>query len=1345
MATKHKIELITTFSSDISGLNQGLDKVQAKLKNLDLGDSMNSQLSKLVTNLSKELGSFEQRISRGLSTKSDVTGLERSLQKIQGYYTQLQNQIGKLDNKALAKLLPDSTLKNIETATKAFAKLKEEQKKIASSSKTAGKELEKATAAQARLVERMAKKTGDPKSPLGDMLSKKSIKQAFADVVDEIDKQQKVVDAAIADARAKKEGAVVLTEKERISAKSKDTDAYRAQIRLDELNKQRKVLSELSGLEDELAAATKRVTAAQNAAGSLTSPEIQQAYTDLKKVLVELSGDQSYASLELTAENIERVGKAVANLSENEAKKLGQGLPISELQEMNTVLEQTEGQVRDAATSFGEMVERANDVENLKRSLASFFSVTGAIELVKRSAREAYAAVKELDAAMTETAVVTDFTVSDMWDQLPRYTETANELGVTTLGAYETMTLFYQQGLKTNEVFEIGTETMKMARIGGLDYADATDKMTAALRGFNMELNATSAQRISDVYSELAAITAADTEEISTAMTKTASIANSANMEFETTAAFLSQIIETTRESAETAGTAMKTVIARFQELKKDPSQIGEIEGEIVDANKIETALRSVGVALRDSSGQFRELDEVFLELSSKWDSLDTNTQRYIATIAAGSRQQSRFIAMMSDYDRTMQLVNAAYDSSGAAQRQYEKTLDSLNSKLARLKNAWDEFVLGITNSDLIKTGVDTLTIMLQLINKLTKGTGGLTTTFLRLGTVFGSIKLGKVLISSLEASLRKGTSMGAGFAAEFTKGFKTEFSADNIKKIFSKFDFNKILLAKIDTTDFDNAISPFAEGTDNFKEFDARREAYISVTKSRLAFNAALAQGVPYEEASTLLTTKDTAATYKNIMAKHELTEAQIDEQLALQNNIITKTQATIASKLYTWAKANETVADEAGIAAKIKASIANKILANSTMAANVAMLGLAAGAVVAIAALVLLIKHAKDNTLEKRMERAAAATEAAKEAANNAQAAYNDLNDSLKNLNEGEDALATLTKGTDEWRAKVNELNSEVTSLIEKYPELKQFMVFDSDTGRILLTEEGQQVAKSNADADLRNNQLAYLQASAYENRLTEQQKRSQIVTGEVLYDEYGATISDTRRVVTEAEAKALADALAKNTGLFTGLSSGKELTGRLEQLGIKNIEKSLLDDIATSDDTRAAVIDLISTMNANSNAIDVLTQAYNQTLLNESSRYQDSQYKEYFDDLLMGMVTSGAENANGAIGVLCAQYQQKLANLGSAAAIITDLEARFGKEYKNLNVTWDQKQSQYKFAYENDEGKQEFYWDEQTAREQLAVQEVVNSLNYGEIEGLIAADLSKLVTALTTDEVGMSEVEA
>jgi TP901 family phage tail tape measure protein len=70
------------------------------------------------------------------------------------------------------------------------------------------------------------------------------------------------------------------------------------------------------------------------------------------------------------------------------------------------------------------------------------------------------------------------------------------------------------------------------------------------LRGFNMEM--TQANEVNDTYSELAAITAADTQEIAVAMSKTASIANNAGASFENMSAFLAQIIETTREAPET-------------------------------------------------------------------------------------------------------------------------------------------------------------------------------------------------------------------------------------------------------------------------------------------------------------------------------------------------------------------------------------------------------------------------------------------------------------------------------------------------------------------------------------------------------------------------------------------------------------------------------------------------------------------------------------------------------------------------------------------------------------------------------------------------------------------------
>jgi hypothetical protein len=79
---------------------------------------------------------------------------------------------------------------------------------------------------------------------------------------------------------------------------------------------------------------------------------------------------------------------------------------------------------------------------------------------------------------------------------------------------------------------------------------------------------------------------------------------------------------------------------------------------------------------------------------------------------------------MMSDYSRTQELVEAANSSSGASNKQYEKTLDSMETKLQRLENAWNEFAMGIMNSDFLKFGVDVLTKFMTVINKMTTAFG---------------------------------------------------------------------------------------------------------------------------------------------------------------------------------------------------------------------------------------------------------------------------------------------------------------------------------------------------------------------------------------------------------------------------------------------------------------------------------------------------------------------------------------------------------------------------------------------------------------------------------------------
>lgn len=391
------------------------------------------------------------------------------------------------------------------------------------------------------------------------------------------------------------------------------------------------------------------------------------------------------------------------------------------------------------------IVRQKEELSNVVSRFAQFGTMAGIIRTFTRVVRSAFQSVKELDEAMNSIAVVTDYTTKDLWNQIDAYTAMAQATGSTIKGSYEVAQLYYQQGLTDAEVMAATNETLKMARISNIEYSKATDYATAAIKGFGLAYQ--DLAHVNDVYSNLAAKTAADTREISIAMGKVASIAHSTGMELETTAAFLTQIIATTREAPETAGTALKTVIARFAEVKKLISE-GELtgtdeEGTEVSVNKIEEALKTAGVALRDTTGQMRDLDDVFIELASRWDSLDTLQQRYIATQAAGSRQQSRFLAMMNDYEGLQETLGYAMDSAGASQEQFNKTLDSLQSKLNNLSNAWTEFTTGILNQDVIKFGVDALTQILNLINDITGALGAGGNTISKVLLTFGALRYG--------------------------------------------------------------------------------------------------------------------------------------------------------------------------------------------------------------------------------------------------------------------------------------------------------------------------------------------------------------------------------------------------------------------------------------------------------------------------------------------------------------------------------------------------------------------------------------------------------------------------
>ena len=1002
--SKKEINILLKADMDIGNAAKEADKLKQVFNKISLPVDNQSKINKLFNNLNSEIEKYQSKLKSGFKTKTDVTGLENTGKNINRIFEQINSEFKRVQKMDLGEIF------------KIDPKVQEEINKINQEIKEYKKSLSE-----------LGKKNNLPdlvnfQNQLKTKGAKDNSKKVF-DLIDE-GEYQKALELI---QKLQNEYSKLVVQYQTQGKNSANVEAN-AKAFDDLSNSVKGVISQADGLNQKI-----------------NNLEIQK--TD--KIAQEFTNVQT--SINGAADGFDRLTNetkgyiSVGNAAANETQQLNKEL---------------------------------NDIQN---KVAYFFSLSNSVNLLKRTVRSAYETVKELDAAMTETAVVTDFTVGDMWDQLPRYTEEANKLGTTTLGAYETMTLFYQQGLKTNEVFEIGAETMKMARIAGMQYEDATNKMTAALRGFNMELNETSAQRVNDVYSELAAITAADTNEIATAMTKTASIADSANMEFETTAAFLSQIIETTRESAETAGTAMKTVVARFQELKKDPAEIGEVDGEIVDANKIETALRTINVALRDTSGQFRDLDDVFLEIASKWNTLDTNTQRYIATMAAGSRQQSRFIAMMSNYDRTMELVNAANNSAGASQRQFEKTTESLESKLNKLKNAWDAFTMGLTNSTIIKIGVDLLTTFLTTVNKLIDGLSGgngLIKSILSLGMAFGGLKIGKNLLTGLSSDIAKVfKNAGKEGISSWNDGLKAGFksSGKNIQKTVKNI-FNKDLWTdffKGFNDDFKNEISAIQSSLDKVKfqkgdaEKDLRRlEEFNALSlqteaiQERLdkfkkasinqqnAYNAAIRSGIPVFEAEKLLSAENAEQKLKEALARKMNKEAIDDEVEALFKKKMAEVTGSEFSKLPLLDKAKDigkslfTIGKEArGSTTLIKTLGASGSTALKGLGTAMAALPLgwvAAGLVAVGIAAYAIWKSSPAQQLKEAQEAAEQAATAADELADK----YNNLKIALDEIGEKKDNLEELTKGTQEWKDAVFELNQQVLQLMKDFPELASFV---------------------------------------------------------------------------------------------------------------------------------------------------------------------------------------------------------------------------------------------------------------------------------------------------------------
>ena len=1016
----------------------------------------------LPKNLSQQFGSAASKLEKSLNELSLFSGKElnideakqalKIIQDIQKAGVNFQGVLKNIDGLDLKNLKLDSFAKSYDditnavkryeqavenvkkSTTNAYAKAQTEQKNLKS----------QITAAQSSLNEKTVKRDVA-------LLDLEAEKQKLEEAKRIAEEYKKTVSEEVYNKSSQKAN-VDATEKRVTTLQNRVTDINTT------IGNLKKAIADYEKQIAQFESTKKRSISA--------TPAVQNAWNEIINLLKGsgISGVDQIAKGDLDA-----VNSALKGLETSQAEKVKQLL--GDIQKNASGAAGGVDQLNNSGKSLKGAVtttEQFNrELDMMQNRIQYFFGLNNSIQLLKRGLREAYNTVKELDSAMTETAVVTDYTVSDMWDQLPLYTETANQLGATTLGAYQTMTLFYQQGLKTNAAFQLGTETMKMARIANMEYATATDMMTAALRGFNMTLNETSAKRVNDVYSELAAITAADTEEIATAMTKTASIANSASMEFETTAAFLSQIIETTREAPETAGTALKTIIARFTEVKQLYSK-GQLtgedsEGEAININKIDTALQSVGLSLKGFLRGEEGLDDILLQLASKWDTLDIATQRYIATMAAGSRQQSRFLAMMSDYDRTLELVEAANNSAGASDKQFEKTLDSLEAKLNKLSNAWDQFTMGLADNKLIKGAVDALTGLLDIVNKLTNiPGGGILKILLGASVLRGGGTLLQTGVNWLANTLTGGAGKGAIFTTLQQAGVP---DLDQMSQAEMSSKYKEILGRQF--------LGPFYGLGGRIKSDRAANFSKASNIDKDLQWQQLQKISGVFINDSTSIEKA------KKIIASNPSMQAQAMTQLGLYSNFSGKLGTKLAKVGFgtttSWGKK----VAESGFAKKIASSFGLIEAGAGTAAGALASLASVLGAVAAAAAVIYgIVKFIDARNISTKEAQKNASNLA--EAKNTAKENKDSYDKQIKNYKELQKTLKNTTKGTSDWNNALTENNDAVLQMASQFSDLSYEV--DSTTGALQLTEKSQKAMSEQLESGAKTTNIASALAESY-----------------------------------------------------------------------------------------------------------------------------------------------------------------------------------------------------------------------------------------------------------------------
>ena len=370
---------------------------------------------------------------------------------------------------------------------------------------------------------------------------------------------------------------------------------------------------------------------------------------------------------------------------------------------------------------------------SLKKLFTDHFgsvSATAAIGVFRNILRGAYQNVLDIDKAMTELKKVTDLAESQYVSFQNRAADMAREVGGTIADTIRSTADYARLGFGLSDSEALAKAALVYKNVGdGLESIDeASESIISTIKAFS-DIDASDAMSIIDKFNEVGNNFAVSSAGIGTSLKKSAAALAAANNTIDESIALLTAA-NSVIQNPEVVGTTAKTISMFLRASKTEAEEAGiETEGMAESVSKLREeilSLSKVDIMLDDKN--YKSTYQILKEISEVWDDISDVSQANILEKLGGKRNANVVASIIENFDVAEEALKTSLDSEGSALKENEKYLKSIEGHINKLKVAYEDLSQAVIDSDLVKIGVDSLTLLTSGAADLIKQFGTLQT-----------------------------------------------------------------------------------------------------------------------------------------------------------------------------------------------------------------------------------------------------------------------------------------------------------------------------------------------------------------------------------------------------------------------------------------------------------------------------------------------------------------------------------------------------------------------------------------------------------------------------------------